>query len=72
MMASLRALSIVVEKASSNNISGSAMLNLLQSQVDNPIVSICEHVVPLAFMCLQTISYCLYRHAMLLETFVMI
>lgn len=32
MMGSLRALSIVVEKASSCNISGSAMLNLLQSQ----------------------------------------
>lgn len=32
MMGSLRALSIIVEKASSSNISGSAMLNLLQSQ----------------------------------------
>ena len=34
MMGSLHALSIVVEKASSNNFSGSAMLNLLQSQVN--------------------------------------
>lgn len=33
MMRSMQALSIVIQKASVNNISGSAVLNLLQSQV---------------------------------------
>lgn len=47
MMGSLHALSIVVEKASSSNISGSAMLNLLQSQSkamagDNAVRSLLE------------------------------
>ncbi|ONK75701.1 uncharacterized protein A4U43_C03F19630 [Asparagus officinalis] len=47
MMGSLHALSIVVEKASSSNVSGSAMLNLLQSQSkamagDNAVRSLLE------------------------------
>lgn len=37
MMGSLHALSIVVEKASSNNFSGATTLNLLQSQVKHLI-----------------------------------
>ncbi|XP_073098474.1 gamma-tubulin complex component 2 isoform X1 [Elaeis guineensis] len=53
MMGSLHALSIVVEKASSNNFSGSAMLNLLQSQAkamagDNAVRSLLEKMTQCA------------------------
>lgn len=33
MMGSMQALSVVIRKASADNIGGSALLNLLQSQV---------------------------------------
>ena len=36
MMGSMQALSTVVQKASTNNFAGSAVLNLLQSQVKFP------------------------------------
>jgi len=48
MMSSLNALAVLVEKASFNNTSGSATLNLLQSQVlfQMEFMSLRLHTVP--------------------------
>lgn len=48
MMSSLNALAVLVEKATSNNTSGSATLNILQSQVilQNEFMSPTFHRVP--------------------------
>ncbi|KAJ3679243.1 hypothetical protein LUZ60_017254 [Juncus effusus] len=53
MMGSMKALSILVEKANANNVSGSATLNLLQSQVkamagDNTVRSLLEKMTECA------------------------